>query len=263
MPLDGVLLRQLEVQKARLDAVIAETPERRLVDPLDVDPIFERWAKLYDQLVAADSEFGSVPKPWKPTPFDNKAAYDGRGGYVVENLKRLRKDIAEAVTIGTHPSKQGAQVSLGREGVFLGGQPFDAMMAVTSIIRDAKKLITLVDAYVCDKALGAERTLSLLSLKGPTVNAQVLTHAVNAGFVTHAKAFVQQYGSTLEVRTNNAFHDRFLVVDDAEFFSFGASIKDAAVKSTFMFSRIEEPTVITTLRNAIAKAWAGASVVQL
>jgi hypothetical protein len=72
---------------------------------------------------------------------------------------------------------------------------------------------------------------------------------------------VTQYGPTLQIRTSKKFHDRFIVIDDADFFHFGTSIKDAAVKNTFMFSRIEEADMQATLRTAFATEWGTAAVV--
>jgi len=69
-----------------------------------------------------------------------------------------------------------------------------------------------------------------------------------------AGAFNQQYGQkgALSVRTSNAFHDRFLIIDDTDFYHFGASIKEAGSRG-FMFSRIEEPSVIDLLRASVGK----------
>ena len=73
------------------------------------------------------------------------------------------------------------------------------------------------------------------------------------------KAFNAQYGG-LEIRTSDAFHDRFIVIDDTEFYHLGASIKDVG-KSGFMFSRIEGPTVQDSVRLLWTKAWADAKKV--
>ena len=135
------------------------------------------------------------------------------------------------------------------------------MIAVTSILRATTKTITIVDGYV------SEHTLSLLAVKADLVAARILTQkqSANATLAAHAKAFIAQYaaGPPLEIRTTSAFHDRFIVIDDAEYYHFGMSIKDAAKKSAFMFSRIEEPAVLAALKAEIAKHWGAASVVPL
>lgn len=270
MPVDGRLLRKLEAFKQRLEKTIEahrQTEARRgprsslLYDPREVDPLLQRWSALYTELTTADAELADVPVPSLTKPSsDFASAFDGRGGYLSDDIARLQRDIDEAWLLVTHPSKQLGQVSIDREGIFLAGQPFDAMLAVSSIIRGATKSIFVIDAYI------DEQTLDLLTLKDPAVTAQILTSTkgLKPAHVVHAKAFVGQYGATLEIRTGSTFHDRFLIIDDAEFFHFGTSInRFTGVKNTFMFSRIEEPSVVSDLRKACSAGWAAATIVPL
>jgi hypothetical protein len=62
------------------------------------------------------------------------------------------------------------------------------------------------------------------------------------------------------VGTSNAFHDRFLIIDDSDYYHFGASLKDAGTRG-FMFSRIEEPPVIDMLRRSFEEEWLRAQAV--
>ncbi len=50
------------------------------------------------------------------------------------------------------------------------------------------------------------------------------------------------------------------MIDGAQFYHFGASLKDLGARG-FMFSLIEEATVVESLRQNIADEWARASVV--
>ncbi len=119
----------------------------------------------------------------------------------------------------------------------------------------------IVDGYV------SEQTLSLMGVKADAVAGKILTRAQSANptFVNHAKAFNAQYaaGPPLEVRTTAAFHDRFIMIDDTDYYHFGTSIKDAAKRNAFMFSKIKEPAVLATLKTGIANEWATAAVVAL
>ena len=54
--------------------------------------------------------------------------------------------------------------------------------------------------------------------------------------------------------------DRFVIVDDREFYHFGASIKDLGHRG-FMFSRIEEPDVVSALRTKLVQEWASGKIV--
>lgn len=61
--------------------------------------------------------------------------------------------------------------------------------------------------------------------------------------------FNSQYPS-LEVKRTTLFHDRFLVLDDAEGYHIGASLKDAG-KKCFGINRIED---ISVIKDIIEKA---------
>jgi hypothetical protein len=55
------------------------------------------------------------------------------------------------------------------------------------------------------------------------------------------------------------FHDRVLIIDDIDFFHFGASVKNAGHR-TFMFSKLEEAAVIEAIRQQFAREWARGTV---
>lgn len=149
-------------------------------------------------------------------------------------------------------------VSVEREGLYVSGQRFDALLAAARIIAAAQTDIMLVDGYISD------RVLSLMTGKAEAATARILTKPTGArpDLVALATAFNQQYGAKapLSIRTSQAFHDRFLVIDSAEFYHFGASLKDLGTRG-FMFSRIEERTVIDALQQTITHEWASATVV--
>jgi hypothetical protein len=76
---------------------------------------------------------------------------------------------------------------------------------------------------------------------------------MHGSFQSAARNYQAQHRK-LKVRTSNAFHDRFIILDDDEYYHFGASFMDAGNKG-FMFSRIEEPSVLSTLETEISRAW--------
>ena len=63
-----------------------------------------------------------------------------------------------------------------------------------------------------------------------------------------------------KARTSDTFHDRFVVVDNAEFYHLGASTKDLGMRG-FMYSRIEEQAIIDLLRQKLDKEWKRANQV--
>jgi hypothetical protein len=58
-----------------------------------------------------------------------------------------------------------------------------------------------------------------------------------------------------------AFHDRILDIDEVDLYHLGGSIKDVGARRTSMFSRIEEPAVLATVRTEFQKAWQSATIV--
>lgn len=140
-----------------------------------------------------------------------------------------------------------------REGVFFKGQVFDALILVTQLVASAEKRIVIIDGYI------SEDVLNIVSSKDPAVEVMILTKKVEPAVKTAAVAFNSQYGK-LSIRTSQAFHDRFVIIDDTDFYHFGASIKDLG-KRGFMFSRIEEPSVIQGLKSMCNSEWATATVV--
>lgn len=138
-----------------------------------------------------------------------------------------------------------------REGVFFEGQYFDAMRRVQGIIGSAKRTIVIIDNYI------SADVLDLVSSKPARATVQILSRDIPASVRPAAQAFNRQHGG-LSIRETEAFHDRFIIVDDADFYHFGASIKDAG-KRGFMFSKVEEPEVIAAIRKKVAEEWAKAT----
>lgn len=80
-----------------------------------------------------------------------------------------------------------------------------------------------------------------------------MTKKVSPVLKTKAAEFNKQYGG-LYIRTSKEFHDRFVIIDNTDFYHFGASIKDLGNKG-FMFSRIEEPEIIKNLSSKLSQEW--------
>jgi hypothetical protein len=166
-----------------------------------------------------------------------------------------------ALDILSHPMNTAApppppptSVNVAREGIFFAGQPFDAMRAISGILSTATKSIALVDAYI------GPTTLDILTARQAGVTVDILTHdrpkqTTTPALKAFAVAWNQQQGGGLSIRLSTAFHDRFIVIDGTDLYHLGTSIKDAGVKGGFMFSRIEEPIVLTALRDKLATDW--------
>lgn len=214
--------------------------------------LFSRYASLSDALREKESVlFGDLPDRGLPPV----SATDSGGNFFPrERLSILQNDIRYCLEILQHTAPvQLPSMAVTREGIFFAGEVFDAYRHVIDILSRARQSVLLIDGYIDD------RVLNLLSTKNGEVHVSVLTKAVSPFLATIAQTFNTQYGK-LEIRTSKAFHDRFVIVDDTDFYHFGASIKDAGTRG-FMFSRIEEPTVINALRDQWKKEWQASTIV--
>ena len=164
----------------------------------------------------------------------------------VENKKALLESFIEQLEL-FQPIGPSATLKLGREGVFFAGQTFDALYRASQMLSDAATSIRVIDGYI------GEDLLNLLTKKRGGVTVEILTKPLSPSLKTLCRAFDQQYGG-LSVRSSAAFHDRFVILDDRDFFHFGASIKDAG-KRGFMFSLIEEPEIVNALRSRFQQEW--------
>lgn len=142
-----------------------------------------------------------------------------------------------------------------KEGLFFAGQYFDAFQVVKEILLSAQQSIIIIDRYINDDIL------KLLTSKPPQVEVNIITKSTSPALIAEVTAFNKQYGKPgkLSIRTSDVFHDRFVIVDDRDFYHFGASIKDLGHRS-FMFSRIEEPEVVEGLRKKWIQEWQNAMV---
>lgn len=133
---------------------------------------------------------------------------------------------------------------------FAEGKYFDAFTAIRECVKVAKKSIVLIDGYVDDS------TLSFFPAKEPSIPLKILTKAKyfnDATLQRAAELYNRQYGNLIIKKSEN-YHDRFLIIDDSDFYHIGASIKDAGNK-IFMFTRIEDEDIKESVRSKFKTEW--------
>lgn len=223
----------------------------------DVLDLFTRYATVRDFLLSRDSAlFSDIPVRELPNPITIFAHAEIQ---ISRNrLELLWKDVQYCLDLLANlPIISIPSMTITREGVFFAGQHYDALQKISEIFARATKSLIIIDGYI------DANVLNLLTGKQAVVEVFILTklnkqNQLKPDLLTHAHAFNKQYGK-LQIRTSQVFHDRFIIVDDNDFYHFGASLKDAGHRG-FMFSRIEEPVVIDALRNQWSKEWAAAKV---
>lgn len=129
------------------------------------------------------------------------------------------------------------------QGIFFDGQIYDAYSFVVDLIRKAEKEIVLIDGYVDNDVL------DMLSKKQTNVSV-ILYTLPNANInKTDIKKFNAQYPTLKEYRTTKV-HDRYLIIDNNELYTIGASLKDLG-KKCFSFTKMEEKELIGELLNRL------------
>ena len=129
--------------------------------------------------------------------------------------------------------------------VFFEGQVYDAFELLVTLVQRAKREIVLVDGYV------DTGTLNILAKKQPGVSVTMWTHPKTSLTARDVATFNVQY-PTLEVRHTASFHDRFLILDGAEGYLIGASLKDAGKKS-FAVARLEGSNIVESIVAALGE----------
>ncbi len=117
-----------------------------------------------------------------------------------------------------------------KQGIFFEGQIFDAYVFVCDIIKEAKQSVILIDNYV------DESVLTLLSKRHRDAKASIYTKT-SKQLALDVKKHNSQYPK-IELKEFTKSHDRFLIIDEATIYHFGASLKDLG-KKWFAFSKMD------------------------
>lgn len=221
-------------------------------DPKTTEDLFLRYNSLSDVLKSKNpSYFEDLPvRNFKSS---GTTDYEGRGYFTRNSLEVLLMDIDYCLRILSELTTVDIpSMKVTREGLFFSGQYFDAIQRVGELLSNAQQSIIIIDGYIDQKVL------DLMTVKKANVDVKILTKDVTPALRTAAVAFKKQYGG-LSIRRSLVFHDRFIIVDDTDFYHFGASIKDLGNRG-FMFSRIEEPEIVKSLLANFAQEWGKAQV---
>ena len=119
------------------------------------------------------------------------------------------------------------------EGIFYDGQIFDAYKFAADLIKSARKSILLIDNYV------DESVLLMFGKRAPGVTAEIYTQSISRQLRQDLEKYNSQY-EPIEIRVYKNSHDRFLIIDGADVYHIGASLKDLG-KKMFAFSKLAIP----------------------
>lgn len=219
------------------------------VSVVDYEKYIAAFDKYLTELVTLNPDLYGDFIPNKYIPYMANDEYVGLYCLTpVKNNIQYLLDIAPQTT-----SIKPADFKITTEGIFFSGQYFDALVKVSEILKGATKEIILIDGYINDQFI------DIFTVVNSGVNIKILTKSKSNTPVVKLKTttFNKQFNSqniNLDVRENEDFHDRFLILDQNQFYHFGASLKDLGNKG-FMFSRIEEAFVQKSLLTEFHAKW--------
>jgi hypothetical protein len=229
-----------------------EDKRARYFHPMRFAELHTLYSPIRDDLRSVDT-FTDLPARDAPKV---TATTDNEGlGYIERReIEPTLEDIAYILKILEHPMTAESPIVLNREGLFVAGQTFDAMRSIAEILASAKTSIVIVDGYV------GENTLNLCAGKQPGATVEILTYDKSTTPTFRrwpTLSTSSTTGSPSERRRRSMIAS--VVIDGTEHFHVGSSIKDAGSRG-FMFSRIEEPSIIAAFAAAWTTTWSGASV---
>ena len=137
------------------------------------------------------------------------------------------KEISEQINYFVQKSMPPVQ------GVFYGGEIFEAYKFMTGLIKIANESIIVIDNYI------DESVLTMLDKRKDGVMATIYTDKISNQLKLDLERHNKQY-SAIEIQTVKNIHDRFVIIDNEDVFHIGASLKDLG-KKLFAFSKLNLP----------------------
>ena len=131
--------------------------------------------------------------------------------------------------------------------IYFNGQIYDAYSKIHEIFNSAKKELVIVDSYADNTILDIIKRLSIKVI--------IITKYNNLLTEQDIKKYNKQYNN-LTVYYNNAFHDRYFILDNETVYHCGASINRIGYK-TFSINLISDNDIKENLINIIEikKPW--------
>ena len=128
--------------------------------------------------------------------------------------------------------------------LLLDNQMFDAIVLITKMIETAQTSIVLIDPYVDTVSL------SFFKNKSKDLKLAVVTSSrANIGR-REVASFNERYGS-LEIKIDDKYHDRYLIIDNELFYHFGCSINYIG-KRLSQITLIKDKDIVDTLKKRLA-----------
>lgn len=151
---------------------------------------------------------------------------------IMENRKRI--DVIESTLAKFEEKKKVSEI-------YFDGQIYDAYSKIQDIFKETKNKLVIIDSY-------ADNTI-LDIIKRLNVKVTIITKPNNLLTNQDIEKYNKQYNN-LTVKFDNAFHDRYFILDDSVVYHCGASINRIGYK-TFSITKINDDEVKNALINKI------------
>ena len=115
------------------------------------------------------------------------------------------------------------------------GMRFDYFDRIRKIIEQANSEIFFVDPY-----MNAEFVSNYMRLIDSKIKTRLLTNSDVTSLVTAIEFLSRQSRVSVEIRSSNQIHDRFIFVDQQDCYQSGASFKDGAKRSPTVVAQITD-----------------------
>jgi len=125
--------------------------------------------------------------------------------------------------------------------------------ALDSILGSANKTLVLIDKYLAPKGLR-----HLLEYLPTTTSVRVLTALQNKEKYKRDVKQFGQFNRKVEIRFTDAIHDRFIIVNETEYFHFGHSFIPLSKGQISRYSKVISKNEISDLREIYNELWAKA-----
>ena len=123
------------------------------------------------------------------------------------------------------------------------GKIFDALSLMSKVIETASRSVILIDPYV------DIRTLEFFKRKDRFINLCIITSTKAKINQIDIKAFKEESGD-INIKYDNRYHDRYLIIDDESFYHLGSSINYLG-KRLSQISKIVDEDIINILRQRV------------
>ena len=126
--------------------------------------------------------------------------------------------------------------------IYFKGQIYDAYSKIIDILKEAKYEIVIIDSFLDKSILDMIRNIS--------VNVILITSNKSKLKETDIKKYQLQY-TNLDIKYDDTFHDRYIIIDKITIYHLGSSINHAGSK-TFSINILEDSVVKDSLLNIVS-----------